>query len=308
MKPAVTVAFFGVIFPMFVFFAVAHGFGYEIPESVFLGIVFAATSVSITVEVLQEFDRLKTKDGTTILGAAVVDDVLAVILLSLFLTVFGKETHTESGPNLPIWMSLLIQVAYVVFIFIVMKYLAPFVMGLADKMTMFASSTIFAVVICLAMAELAQLCGLSDVIGAFFAGIAVSQTNVEEKIEHNISLLSYSFFIPVFFASIGLGMSFSGILDNWPILIVFTLLAILTKLIPCAIGAKLNGFTWASGYTIGAGMVSRGEMALIVAQIGFASKLIDAGLYSELVVIIILSTIIAPFLLKHSFTFNKREI
>jgi monovalent cation:proton antiporter-2 (CPA2) family protein len=305
MKPAITVAIFGVVFPLVAFTLVANLLHYNFTQSVFFGIVYAATSVSITVEVLQEFKRLNTKEGATIMGAAVVDDVMAVLLLSIFLTIFGTSAPGES--SLPLNISLPLQLAYLVFIFATVKYFAPAIMKFADKLPIFASATIGAVVICLGMAELAEFCGLSDVIGAFFAGVAVSQTNVKEKIDGGISVLGYAFFIPVFFASIGLKMSFTGMFKALPILIGFTILAILTKLVGSLLAARLTKFSWSSGYTIGAGMVSRGEMALIVAQLGLSGKIIQSAMYSELVVVIILTTLIAPFLLKHSFKFNPLE-
>jgi Kef-type K+ transport system membrane component KefB len=303
LKPALLVACLGVIFPLASFTGVTHVLeNYSNEESIFIGIVFAATSVSITVEVLQEFKRLQTKEGATILGAAVADDILAVLLLSLFLTVFGVQDG-ESGHSFTLVQQLFMQAAFVVVLVLLMKFIVPKFVHLFDTLPMFATATISALVLCLGLANLAEYCGFSDVIGAFFAGVAVGRSNKEivHRLEDSISIVGYTIFIPVFFASIGLSMTLNNFMKNFWILLMFTVLAVVTKLFGGMIAAKLSHFSWKSGYTIGSGMVSRGEMALIVAQIGFQAKLVDSSLYSDLVIVIILSTMIAPILLKHSF-------
>jgi monovalent cation:proton antiporter-2 (CPA2) family protein len=301
-KPAVLVAVIGVLLPLGAFYGLASVLDYSFEQSVFLGIVYAATSVSITVQVLQDYNKLQTKEGATILGAAVVDDVIAVLLLSFFLTVFGLQGDSHSDHPASFIGQLAMQLAFVVILVVAIKWLVPFVMHLFDELPMFASGTLGAVIFCLGLAYLADLFGFSDVIGAFFAGVAVAQAKQElvKRLEHSVAVVAYSFFIPVFFASIGLGMSFTDMAAKIPMLLLMTVIAVATKLFGGMLAARMSGFSWASGYTIGAGMVSRGEMALIVAQIGFASKLINSGIYSELVLVIIATTILAPFLIKHS--------
>ncbi|SKA11153.1 sodium/proton antiporter NapA, CPA2 family (TC 2.A.37.2.1) [Pilibacter termitis] len=301
MKPSVMVAILGVLLPIIVFFGAGKVFHYTNTQAIFFGIVYAATSVSITVEVLQEFKKLKSKEGATILGAAVVDDVLAVVVLSLFITVVSSSTGNAAEK--PLYVTMLLQLVYIVLILAVFHYIAPFVMRISKKLPVFANTTIGAVILCLGMAELAEVCGLSDVIGAFFAGVAISNTKSKHEIEHPISVIGYAFFIPIFFASIGLKMDFTGMSKVLLILVIFTILAIATKLFGGMIASKWSGFSWGSGYMIGAGMVSRGEMALIVAQIGFDYKIIHSGIYSQLVVVIVVTTLIAPFILKHSFSY-----
>ncbi|KRM13038.1 cation:proton antiporter [Paucilactobacillus suebicus] len=298
LRPSLSVAVCGVIVPMVVFVVAGKVANLTTEHAVFWGITFAATSVSITVEVLQEMKRLNGKEGTTILGAAVVDDILAVLILSVFVTL----THDGgSGNQLPLQWSLLIQLVYFVAVYLFVKWVAPWVMRLGNRMLVNSAPTILSIVVCLTMAYVADLVGLSAVVGAFFAGIAVGQTSVRQEIENTVTPIGYAFFIPIFFVSIGLEMKFDGVLDQWVLILVLTILAVVTKLYGGAIGAKLTGFSWSSGLAVGAGMISRGEMALIIAQIGLSANILSGGQYSDLVIVIVLSTLIAPLMLKYYF-------
>jgi len=303
LRPAVSVAVLGVVFPLGAFFGITKLWGYSEEQAILFGLIYAATSVSITVSVLQEYKHLKTREGATILGAAVVDDIVAVLLLSIFVTMYGVSNEGGGTDNFSLLLTTVLQLAYMLFLFVVIRFIAPKMMKFFYELPIFASGTMGAVVICLVLAELAKLCNMSDVIGAFFAGVAVAQSRdkIREKIENSLSVISYSFFIPIFFASIGLQMTFNSIAKTFVFLFISLVVAVFSKLIGCTLAAKINGFSWASSYIIGSGMVSRGEMGLVVAQIGFANAIIDKNIYSELVFVIILCTLIAPFLLKHSF-------
>ncbi|MDR0690680.1 MAG: cation:proton antiporter, partial [Streptococcaceae bacterium] len=307
MKPAIAVASLGVIFPLISFFYITQLWSYNQKQALLFGLVYAATSVSITVGVLQEYKKLNTNEGATILGAAVVDDIIAVLLLSTFVTMYGKSDSSTS--QLPLYLTLLLQVIYMLFLFIVIHFVAALVMKFFYELPIFASGTMGAVVICLTLAELAKLSGMSDVIGAFFAGIAVAQSKekIREKIENSLSVIGYAFFIPIFFASIGLQMTFASIGDRFEQILVALVIAVFTKLFGCGLAARVNGFSLKSSYIVGSGMVSRGEMGLVVAQVGFANAIVNKNVYSELVVVIILCTLLAPFLLKHSFQLSERS-
>jgi Kef-type K+ transport system membrane component KefB len=308
MKPAVMVAILGVIFPLLSFFGVTQLWGYNPKQALFFGLVYAATSVSITVGVLQEYKKLNTSEGATILGAAVVDDVVAVLFLSIFVTMYSKGVG--GGNQLPLYLTLMFQALYMLFLFIIIRFVAAPVIKFFYELPIFASGLIGALVICLTFAELAKLSGMSDVIGAFFAGIAVAQSKekIREKIKNSLSILGNALFIPIFFASIGLQMTFTSIGDRFEQILLALLIAVFSKLIGCGLAARVNGFSLNSSYIIGSGMVSRGEMGLVVAQVGFANAIVNKNVYSELVVVIILCTLLAPFLLKHSFQLNERIV
>lgn len=294
-KPGLLVAIIGVVAPVLVIWAFSELWGFSFVSAIFLGITFAATSVSISVEVLKELKALDTKSGATILGAAVVDDIMTVIILSVAVGVFG----TGTGANeLPIWLTLLEQVLYFGLIYLVVKWLAPYLMHLAERLFPASSVTVMSFLLCLSMAYLADFFGLSAVIGAFFAGVAVSETPYRKEVDRSIEAIGYAVFIPVFFVSIGLNMQFDGVLKDAWFIVILTVLALLTKWIGGGAGARMAGLSLEESNVVGAGMVSRGEMALIVAQIGFEAKLLHQDFYSSVVIVIILTTLIAPFMLK----------
>ncbi len=180
------------------------------------------------------------------------------------------------------------------------KYVAPIGLRFAERIPVHGSVAITSLVLCLSMAWLADVIGLSSVVGAFFAGVAVSQTKFQDEVSSSVSSVGYTFFIPIFFVSIGLDMEFGGVLKNLGFIVIMTLLAIATKLFGGALGAAITKMDWRSAFVVGSGMVSRGEMALIIAQIGLSANLMAKNLYSEIIIVIVLSTIVAPLLLKRT--------
>ncbi len=302
-RPGMFVALLGIIFPVVFGWLTGKAFQVSGNEAIFFGIILAATSVSISVEVLKELNVVNTKEGSTILGASVVDDILVVLVLSFSLSFLTGEA--SSNASLP--LVLIEQLIYFVFIFLLVKWIAPFLLSFAEKVYANSSIIIVSLVICLGMSYVADLVGLSSVIGAFFAGIAVSQTKVKEEVYHNVEALGYAVFIPVFFVSVGLEVDFSDFSEQLLFISILTLVAILTKLLGGYFGAQIAGFSQNSSLMVGAGMISRGEMALIILQIGQQSQLIEPQYYSPLVIVILLSTLISPLVLKY-FTKKVYEV
>lgn len=292
-RPALLVAGLGVILPMIVFYylGIFNHQGFE--RSIFWGVIFSATSVSISVEVLREFKYLNTKEGATILGAAVVDDIIAVILVSIFTSSFGVGNESTN-----LLVTSLIQVVYFVGVFVLVKWLAPWVLHFAERVPVPGAVAITSLSLCLALAWLADAVGLSAVVGAFFAGVAVGQTKYQHEVAQNVGPVGNTFFIPIFFVSIGMAMEFDGIEKHIGFIIIMTVAALLTKYVGGALGAKLAGDNWHSASLIGTGMISRGEMALIITQLGISAHLLQRELYSELIIVIVLTTIFAPLMLK----------
>lgn len=295
--PSLAVAVFGVVLPVGLVFGFGFLFNLSIESSLFLGVTFAATSVSITVEVLKEMNKLDTKEGSTILGAAVIDDILAVLILSVLVSVYGN-VGSSSGETNSILLNLVLQAVYFIGVYVIFKWVAPILMSLGEKLQVPASVVLMSLVMCLGMAYLADLVGLSTVVGSFFAGIAVGQTEYRAEIDHNIIPIGYAVFIPMFFVSIGLNMTFHGFISDLKFTVPLLLLALFTKWFGCGLGARLTGMNFDSASIIGSGMVSRGEMALIVAQVGFQAHLLHADYYSGVIMVIILTTLIAPGMIK----------
>lgn len=298
MKPAIIVAICGVILPVALMGGASLLFGFNHFEALFTGVIFSATSVSISVAVLREYHQLNSKEGATILGAAVADDIIGVILLSVMISMMSGMHLGHTTQHQPLGLIIVEQLAFFGGAYLLVRWLAPYLMHTSEKMLTMASTSVMAMIICLAMAALADAVGLSGAIGAFFAGIAVANTNVKEVVDRSFTPIGNALFIPLFFVSVGLNMRLNHFISSLVFLVVMTVLACLTKLIGCGIGARLCGFDWGSANVIGSGMVARGEMALITAQIGFNAHLMSNKYYSDIITVIILATVIAPFMLR----------
>lgn len=306
LTPSISVAFFGVVLPVLGTYLFCMAIGVSLLESIFISVIFSATSVSISVAVLKELNVLQSKAGATILGAAVVDDVLAVVILSVMVSLMGSQVDPSAAhSNLVITFAG--QILFFIAIFVLVKWLTPFLTSLAKHLYVSGGPTIVAIILCLSMAYVADLLGLSSVVGAFFAGIAVGQTKVNHEVEANIQPIGYAVFIPVFFVSIGLSMTFTGFMKDLWLIAILTIIAVITKLVGAGFGAKLTHFSIPDAYIVGAGMISRGEMALIIAQIGFDAKLIGPDYYSSIITAVILTTILAPIFLKHAYAMKMEH-
>ncbi|NLR08979.1 MULTISPECIES: cation:proton antiporter [unclassified Levilactobacillus] len=300
LRPAIVVATLGVIFPITLMGVASWWWGFSALESLFIGVIFSATSVSISVAVLKEFHALSTREGATILGAAVADDIMGVILLSLMISLLASQGIKAAGSQPNLAVVLIEQVAFFGGTYILVKWVAPYLMHLSERLVMASSVTIMSMVICLGMAWLADIVGLSGAIGAFFAGIAVAHTPYRAVLADHVEPLGNAIFIPVFFVSVGLNMTLDHMAANMGIIVILTILACLTKLLGCGLGARLCGFSWTSSSVIGTGMIARGEMGLITAQIGHQAGLLGNASYSAMILVIVLATVLAPLLLKQT--------
>lgn len=298
LKPSMIVAVSGILLPIAVGYLIGLMFEFTKFESLFLGIVFAATSVSISAEVLQEMDSLTSREGTTILGAAVVDDILAVLLVSMISNLNIKGTVISMMHLGILLRALVLLLAYFVLLFIAGRWLIPRLLRLSSKWQGAVPTTTMALIICWLLAYLADYFGLSAVIGAFFAGLSMSLTPFKKIINQSITQIGYAVFIPVFLASIGLRLTLTGILQDFTLFLILTIGGIVSKLLGAGLGARLSGFNRHSALAIGAGMISRGEMALVVAQMGLQNHLLSAARYSAVIGAIIMTTVLAPFFLK----------
>lgn len=298
--PSINVAIFGVILPVALTLGTALIFGINLKESIFISVVFAATSVSISVEVLKSLNYLSSTSGTVILGAAVADDIIAISILSIM-----SGTLTGNFSIQKILLLLGLWIVFAAIVFVSHKWLIPNLMKLSEYVEATHAPTIFALVICFVMAFIADKVQLDSVLGAFVAGIAVSNSkDYNAKINQNIETIGYAIFIPIFFISIGLNLEFASFIKDFWLILIFTITGIIGKLFGAGFGARISGFDMKDSYVIGSGMISRGEMALIVAQVGYGVKLLSEEYYSAVIISIILITIIAPFFLKHSISRN----
>ncbi|CAM4376761.1 monovalent cation:proton antiporter-2 (CPA2) family protein [Paenibacillus endophyticus] len=300
-KSAFAVAIGGIILPFIGGYAVASGLGLSQSESLFLALLLCATSVSISVQALKELNQLNSKEGSTILGAAVVDDVVVVVLLAVMLSLLGT-TESISIPALIGKKALFFVVVIAVSIWII-----PLFMKLIAKLKVTEALMSGALVACFSFAYFAEKMGVAGIIGAFAAGIAISQTTFRHEVEKKVEPIAYTLFVPVFFVSIGLSITFDGLGNQLVFIIVLSLVAILSKLFGGGLGARLTGFNNRSSLAIGAGMVSRGEVALIISASGLESGLLPQNYFTAVVMVIMITTLVTPPMLKLIFPAAAEE-
>ena len=301
------IALIGVLVPLGGGFLLAHFFnGPDLSQgatasiflqNMFIGVILTATSVSITVETLKEMGKLNTRAGNAILGAAIIDDILGIIALTIITSM--------ADPNVNIGIVLLKVVAFFVFAGVAGVLFFLFFRKLQNHyhkdMRRFV---ILAFVFCLLISYCAEeFFGVADITGAFIAGLITSNTQRAPYIASRFETLSYTLISPVFFASIGLKMVMPEMTTS---IIVFSILlmviAVLTKIVGCGLGAKLCHFTTRESVQVGVGMVSRGEVALIVATKGAALGLMSDSFMGPIILTVVLTTVIAPVLLKIAFS------
>lgn len=293
-KAALFVALGGIIAPIIMSYFVAQYYDFTTAESIFIGLLLSATSVSISVQVLREIGWLNSKEGSALLGAAVLDDIIVVILIAVAMSIFvGADTN----------IALLIgkQIVFFILIILASKWVVPWFIRMFSHFKITEAVLSAGLIICFSFAYFAEAVGIAGIIGTFFAGIAIAQTSYGEQIEKQVQPIAYGIFVPFFFVSIGLSVTFSGIGDQIVFMIVFSIIAIISKLIGSAIGARLTGFNNRSSIGIGAGMISRGEVALILATMGLESGLLPAEYYTSMIIVIIVTTLVTPPLLKGIF-------
>lgn len=270
-------------------------------KTIFIGVVLTATSVSITVETLKEMGKLKSNIGATILGAAIIDDILGIIILS-FIT---SLTDTSINVGIVIVKILL----YFVFI-IVLAYILNKVSKKIDSIGIKRRVPIISIAFCFLLAYVSErFFGVADITGAYFAGLMLSYLRVSNYIKSRVEIPSYVFFTPVFFACVGMKTDISGMDANLVgFTIIFAIVAMLTKVVGCGLGAKLCKFDKKSAFHIGIGMTGRGEVALIMAQKGTEYGLIDDRMFAPIIIMIITTALLTPIFLKIFMGDKKTEL
>ncbi|MBE5901973.1 MAG: cation:proton antiporter [Lachnospiraceae bacterium] len=296
---ALIIAIMGVFVPLLLcgglyFFFFKQSFTtMNVLKAAFVGSVFSATSVGITVETLNEMGKLKTKTGTTLLSAALIDDIIGIIVLSIL-------TGFSSGNS-----SVLMVVLKIALFFVftaVMAFIFNKVFRYVSKEHWHSRRVaIWALAFCLTMAYCAErFFGVADITGAYFAGLILCNiTKSRQFVAKKMTVSSYMLFTPVFFASVGMKTNLRVM--NKDILIFALLLiiaAIISKIIGCGLGAKLCKMQTHQSIVIGIGMVARSEVALMVAQKGIDAGMIDPGLLPAIIVSVIASALSTPVLLK----------
>lgn len=300
---ALLVALAGVFVPLgggFLLSSLFHGFdpvgSEEFFRNVFIGVIMTATSVSITVETLRELGKLRGKVGTTILSAAIIDDVIGIIVMTF---VIGFRDPEQDPLRVVMNTGLFFAFAFVVGIlcYYLFKYL--------DKKNPHTRRVpIYGMALCFAFAYVAEeWFGIADITGAYIAGIILCSIKDSKYIAEKMDISTYMVFAPVFFASIGLKADISGLNGSMILFSVgFVFVALITKIIGCSLVAKCFRFSFPNSIKVGVGMMTRGEVALIVARKGQDVGLLDAVYFAPVILLIVISSIVTPIVLKLLFT------
>lgn len=285
----------GVVVPVLAGWGVGLAAGMPNQGAIFLGLTLGATSVSISAQTLMELKVLRSRVGLGVLGAAVFDDVLVILLLSAFLAL------SSSGSG---WTEVLvIFLRMVVFLALSTAFgiwLLPRLMHRVGRMGISQGVLTAALVVMLAYGLLAELLGgMAAITGTFVAGLMFARMPDRSRLEGGLHALAYSFFVPIFFVSIGLSMDLRQLSGGaWGLLAAVSVTAVLSKWLGAGLGARLGGFSWHESVQLGAGMIGRGEVGLIVAALGIRQGLVDNATFSAVVAMILLTTLITPPLLR----------
>ncbi|MDO4799837.1 MAG: cation:proton antiporter, partial [Bacillota bacterium] len=245
-----------------------HGGDWTAP--VFLAIITTATSVSISVQTLREMNKLRSRQGIMILGAAIIDDVVGIILLTLLVGVVKPGAGNSFGAVL---LGIALLAGLVVLVgFLVVRLIA----WLESKYDIESKLIVFAFVLCLGLAYLSEHFGVAGITGAYFAGVIMSMTSFRHRISHEMSRVSGVIFTPIFFVSIGMGIDISAATTALGVGSILFVLGSLGKIIGCGFGAKLSGFSTKHSLQIGVGMIPRAEVALIIANLGLQMGVLNS--------------------------------
>ena len=302
-KVAVFAGVLGVAAPVAFTVAVVLPAGYDMIPALFAGVTLAATSVSISAQVLLELGYLHTKEGNALLATALIDDVLAILAVSLTLVLAGAGS-AAGGADLSQLVVIVLQMAgYIAIAFLLAWYALPRAMLWIQRRPQLSQAygiPIFALISALLFGWSAEyLGGVAAITGAFIAGVGLSKLSAGMKhdIEQTMSHLAYVFLVPIFFVDVGLETDLSSFpLDALPFMLLLLLMAVLSKVLGAGFGARAGGFNLRESLRVGVCMVSRGEVGLIIVSIGLSSGILDGGseLYASLFMVILLTTVFTP--------------
>ena len=295
----------GVVWPVLLGWGIGLLFGLDQSASIFLGLTLGSTSVSISAQTLIELKALRSRVGLSLLGAAVFDDILIILLLSVFLALQG------GGGS--VYDILFIIVRMILFLgFSVMFGLRalPWVIRRFSKLPVSQGLLTISLVIMLAYGIASEYFGgMAAITGAFLAGLMLSRTPEKDRIETGMHALAYGLFVPIFFVNIGLSIDLREFqLQALFFTIVIILVAVAGKWIGSGLGARLGGLSQRESIQLGAGMISRGEVGLIVASVGIKDNLVSAEEFSAIVVMVLITTLITPPILRALFLRKDAKI
>ncbi len=315
-KLAVLAGFFGVAATVILDIPLVMLFGYTWQPALFAGVALAATSVSISAQVLLELGFLRTKVGNALLATALIDDILAILLVSLAVAVAGHGSAAVSV-DLSALMVIVVRMGlYIVGAFLFAWFILPVAVNWLSQMpTVKQSYGIPAVALLVALLfgwSAETLGGVAALTGAFIAGVGFSQArdDVRREVEGATSSIAYTFLVPIFFVSVGLETNLRSLpVSALPLALLLLLVVLISKVGGCGLGARWGGFNPRESLQLGVCMIPRGEVGLIVASLGLSVGVFQADqpLFASLFLVILLSPVITPILVRQVFRGEQRE-
>lgn len=301
--PAFWAAVGGVVLPMAGGCLLSRQFGLSWQESIFIGTILTATSVTITAQTLMNLSQMRSRAGATILGAAVIDDVLGLVVLSLVIAIAPQMAHAGPTP----WAGLAITIGRMLLCIAALFWLGPYLtrwlLKRAARMHGHHTEVAAALVMALFLAFFAEwLGGMAAITGAYLAGLFISVTSSRENVVHELSPMVNSFFGPLFFISVGLEVNIWSLNGKLLFFVLLTAIAIFGKVFGSGFAALWSGLGRRESLAVGVGMIPRGEVGLITASIGLSAGLVTQDVYVQAVVLVLISTLITPALLRFTFT------
>ncbi|MEM3421097.1 MAG: cation:proton antiporter [Candidatus Hadarchaeum sp.] len=301
-RPSTIVAASGVAVAFLLGFGAASFFGWTPLEAGFAGGILVATSVGITVRTLMEIRVLHTKVGLTILGAAVIDDVLGIIILSVLSGMaFGSLSFFGIAEIL--FLMVVFFVVVLVFGFRVVPRLLSYASRFAaDEIVL---SIAFAIVFLVsAMAEKVRIAAIT---GAFLVGLITSKSQFADSLREKATTVGYGLLIPLFFVNMGVETNLQALASVGFLAVAFLAIAMFDKIVGCGLGALLSGFSVKDSLRVGVGMMPRAEVALIMASIGLKAAVVGQSLLSMTVMVVLLTSLVTPLLVKLAFKGAEKE-
>lgn len=294
---SLVVALFGVAIPMaagtLTFLALGDNFHYAI----FAGAIMTATSIGLTLRTLMDLQRFRTREGTTIVTAAVIDDVIGIFILAILVSM-------ETGGHAPSAVYILELLGLVILFFastlIIGWWLGKYLTRLVSKMWVEEALLAFAICMAIALGWMASSFKVAEITGAFTAGLVLNRTRERRVILDKLNIVGYGFFIPIFFAYIGVNTELDALGKAGWLIFVFAGMAIFGKIAGCGLSARF-WFDTRRSVAIGIGMIPRAEVALIMATMGLGAGVIDQRVFVMTVSMVFLTNILTPILLKLSF-------
>ena len=305
-RPASVVAAGGVALPFALGVAVTVllGFadGWTDPKALFIGAVLTATSIGITVRVLGDLRQLSTAEGVTVLGAAVLDDVLGILTLTVVVGIAATGDLSAGSISLVAAKTFGFWIALTGIGVLLSRHIS----AVFQRFRVSGGALGLALALAFLAAGLAQAFGLAMIIGAFSIGLALSGTDLAHRLDEPLQAV-YAALVPIFFVVMGMMVDLSALVDVWQFGLVITALAIVGKLVGAGVPALFAGFNRRGAWRIGLGMLPRGEVALIMAGIGLSSGILGADLYGVVIIMAVITTALAPPLLSLSFRTEVRS-